>query len=375
MSITIKEVITTAELDTFIYLPEKIHHGHANWLYPLYIDEEKFFSKERNPAFKHNATILLLAYIDGIPVGRIMGIVPHSFNKQNQVQTARFSYFECYESKAVFDALLHAVEAWAKQNGCTNLVGPMGFSDKEPQGFVTKGFDAPTMMVTNCSYEFMKHFILENNYDPYVELCEYDVPLTPEVADRYKKFTQRVEQNHKIVVHEFTSTRQVKKFVRPVFNLINETYKNIYGFTAVTEAEMDEFGKRFLPLLNPALIKIITDEGGGVIAFVIGMADLSEGIQKARGRLLPFGWYHIYRASKRSDRLVLLLGAVDKRMQDKGLNAVLASRLLTSALASGFKVMDSHLIMRTNTKMRGEIERLEGHKMYKEYTIYTKDLV
>lgn len=303
-----------------------------------------------------------------------MGIIPHQFNNNYGIHTARFSYFECYPNKKIFDALLHAIESWATKYDCKELVGPMGFSDKEPQGFLTAGFDAPTMIVTNCSFSFMRDYILANGYDPHVELCQYDVPITKTVIDRYNIFAERVERNLKLQIHQFTTTSNVRPFVHPVFNLINRTYKEIYGFTSVTQEEMDEFAHRFLPMLNPRLIKIITDQNGEVVAFIIALPDLSSGIKKARGRIFPFGWYHILKASRSSRRLQLLLGAIDKNYQNKGLDAMLATTLFRSAIKAGFKVMDSHLIMRTNHKMRGEIERLEGHKMYKEYTIYRKDI-
>ncbi|HNU16445.1 MAG TPA: hypothetical protein PKH56_01385, partial [Saprospiraceae bacterium] len=159
-----------------------------------------------------------------------------------------------------------------------------------------------------------------------------------------------------------------------VFRLINTTYTDIYGFTKVTEKEAEDFANRFIPLLNPRLIKLITDESGEVVAFVIGMPDLSGAIKKSRGRIFPFGWFHILRAFRNSKRMVLLLGAVKNEMQNKGLDAVLAVRLIRSALDLGFDIMDSHLIMRKNIKMRREIERLENHRMYKEYTIYSKEL-
>lgn len=374
MEILIKEAGTKSELKTFVYLPEKIHKGHTPWVHPLYMDEEKFFSKQRNPMFEHASTILLLAYKDHQPVGRIMGIIPHHFNQKNNTRSARFSYFECYEDKNVFDALLKAVEYWALRQGCDQLIGPMGFSDKEPQGFLTKGFDEPSMIVTNCSFSFMKEFIEDNGYNRFVELCQYDVPIVPTIVDRFQKYAERVRRNLKLQVLEFTSTRKVKPFVRPVFELINRTYEEIYGFTSVNEAEMNEFANRFLPMLNARLIKIIINEKGTVVAFIIALPDLSPGIKKAKGRVLPFGWYHILKVFRSSKRLQLLLGAIDREYQGKGLDALLATALFQSAIAAGFSVMDSHLIMRTNYKMRNEIERLEGHKMYKEYTIYNKPL-
>lgn len=373
MPITIKEVTTKKDLKKFIYLPEKIHYPHhKNWIHPLYMDEKNFFNRKKNPAFQSNETVLFLAYKNKQAVGRVMGIIPREFNQKNNVHTARFCYFETYEDKEVFDALLNAVENWAKEHQADTLIGPMGFSDKEPQGFLTAGFDEPTMMVTNCSFEYMKTFIEQNSFQPFVELTQYDVPLTPDILNRYKRFTERVQNNLKVNILEFTKTKQIKPYVKGVFDLINTTYTDIYGFTKVTKAEADEFANRFLPLLNPKLVKIITDQNNQVIAFVVAMPNLGPAIRKAKGRLFPLGWFHILKENRKSKRLVLLLGGVQNEMQHKGLDAVLAVKLISAALNLGFTMMDSHLIMKENHKMRREIERLENHKLYKEYSIFRK---
>lgn len=374
MSITIKEITSEQDLKTFIYLPERLHQKHYNWVPPLYMDEKKFFNPKKNPAFSHNTTALFLAYKNNEVVGRVMGIVPLDFNQLKNVKSARFSYLETNEDEAVFQALIQKVEEWARQQGCTEVIGPMGFSDKEPQGFLLKGFDEPQMPVTNHSFDFMVDFITRQGYKPYIELCQYEVPLSQEMVNRYDIFAQRVLQQHQISVKEFKHIREVKPFVKSVFELINSTYTDIYGFTKVSEQEAEEFAQRFLPLLNPRLIKIVTNKEGKVIAFVIAMPNVNEGIQKARGHLFPFGWFHILRAMKTSKRLVLLLGAVQNEMQNKGLDAMLAVKLLNSAIQLGFKVMDSHLIMRKNTKMRGIIERIDGNRMYKEYGIFRKEI-
>lgn len=374
MSIIIKEITSEQDLKTFIYLPERLHQKHYNWVPPLYIDEKKFFNPKKNPAFSHNTTALFLAYKNNKVVGRVMGIVPLDFNQLKNVKSARFSYLETNEDEAVFQALIQKVEDWARQQGCTEMIGPMGFSDKEPQGFLLKGFDEPQMPVTNHSFPFMVDFITRQGYKPYIELCQYEVPLSQEMVNRYDIFAQRVLQQHQISIKEFKHIREVKPYVKSVFELINSTYTDIYGFTKVSEQEAEEFAQRFLPLLNPRLIKIVTNQEGKVIAFVIAMPNVNEGIQKAKGHLFPFGWFHILRAMKTSKRLVLLLGAVQNEMQNKGLDAMLALKLLGSAISLGFKVMDSHLIMKENTKMRGIIERIDGNRMYKEYGIFRKEI-
>lgn len=374
MSIIIKEITSEQDLKTFIYLPERLHQKHYNWVPPLYIDEKKFFNPKKNPAFSHNTTALFLAYKNNEVVGRVMGIVPLDFNQLKNVKSARFSYLETNEDEAVFQALIQKVEDWARQQGCTEMIGPMGFSDKEPQGFLLKGFDEPQMPVTNHSFPFMVDFITRQGYKPYIELCQYEVPLSQEMVNRYDIFAQRVLQQHQISIKEFKHIREVKPYVKSVFELINSTYTDIYGFTKVSEQEAEEFAQRFLPLLNPRLIKIVTNQEGKVIAFVIAMPNVNEGIQKAKGHLFPFGWFHILRTMKTSKRLVLLLGAVQNEMQNKGLDAMLALKLLGSAISLGFKVMDSHLIMKENTKMRGIIERIDGNRMYKEYGIFRKEI-
>ncbi len=374
MGISIREVKDHEDLKTFIYLPEKIHEHHPAWLPPLYLDEEKFFSIRKNPAFRHNPHILFLAFENKRPVGRIMGVIPVEYNRMHHSSCARFSYLECYENKEIFDALIHAVEDWAKKQQANELIGPMGFSDKEPQGFLMKGFEGPTMMVTNCSFPFMADWIRQDGYAPFLDLCQYDVPISKEIFERYKNYTQRVEDHLHVHILEFSSTKDVKPYIKPIFDLINRTYQEIYGFSSISDEERDEFAERFLPLLNAQLIKIITDKDNNVVAFVVAMPDFSGGLRKAKGRIFPFGWFHIWRSARKSKRLVLLLGSIEPAMQNKGLDAILATRLFASAIRLGFKTVDSHIIMRDNHKMRAEIERLQGYNMYKEYSIFRKSL-
>lgn len=375
MGLNVKEVVSKKELSTFIHLPAKIHKGHSNWLPNLYMDEWKLFSRDKNASFKYCDTILLLAYKGQTPVGRIMGIIPHKYNTIHEVKTVRFAFIECFEDELVFGTLINAIEKWGIARKCDQIIGPMGFSDKDPQGFVVNGFEAPTMMVTNCNYPYMLEFINKLDYRPHVDLYQYEVPLTTELIKRYKPLAQRVEKYNKIAVHEFKSIRSIKPFIPSVFRLINETYKNIYGFSALSDQEVHEFANRYLPLLNPRLIKVITGSDGEVVAFVIAMADLSEGIRKSKGYLFPVGWYHILKANRSSKRLVLLLGAISEGFRNKGLDAILACRLINSALNKGFTSMDSHLIMRDNYKMRREIERLDNYYLYKEYRIFQKALI
>lgn len=375
MALDIFEVNTSHDLRQFIALPAKIHKNHKEWIPSLLNDDKAIFTPKRNQAYMYCSTIQLLARRDNQIVGRIMGIVHHHYNEVNNEQNARFAFMETYEDRGVYAALIEAVEAWAKKQGCKKLVGPLGFSDKDPQGFLIEGFDQQTMMVTNCSFPYMSQFIQELGYTPHTVLVEYKLAITDQMMNRIAPFAQRAAQNPKFTLQNFTSTRQIKPLIRPVFELINRTYKNIYGFSPLSVREADDFANRYLPFLNPSLIKIITNQENQIVAFIVAMSDFSRGIKKAGGRLFPFGWIPILRSMKSSNTLVLMLGAIDEEYRQKGLDALMANSLLNDARRLGFKHLDSHLIMESNTRMRQEMERLDGSTLYKRYCIYQKEIV
>jgi GNAT superfamily N-acetyltransferase len=170
---------------------------------------------------------------------------------------------------------------------------------------------------------------------------------------------------------EFSSRRELKKFVRPILTLVNETFTDIYGFTAFTPEEMDDFANRYLPILDPRFIKVILNEKGETIAFVIAMPDISQGIKKAKGYIYPIGFIPILRSGKKTKQLNLLLGAIRPDYQKKGLDTIMGSAMLDAARKAGLEYMDSHLEMETNTKVRAEMEYMGG-EVYKRYRVFQR---
>ena len=375
MAINITEVKTPRDLRQFIALPAKIHKHHKEWVPSLLNDDKAIFTPKLNEAYQYCSTIRLLARRDNRVVGRIMGIVHQHYNQLNNEQNARFAFIETYEDKEVYTALIQAIEEWAKKQGCQKLVGALGFSDKEPQGFLIEGFDKQTMMVTNCSFPYMNRFINELGYAPHTVFVEYKLTLTDQMMERIVPFAERASRNPDFKLQTFTSTRQIKPLIRPVFDLINRTYKNIYGFSPISTREADEFANRYLPFLNPKLVKIVTNRQDKIIAFLVGMSDFSQGIKKAHGRLFPWGWIPILLSMKKSDTVVLLLGSIDEEYRHKGIDALMGKSFLNDSRHLGYRYLDSHLIMEKNTKMRQELERLDGSILYKRYCIYQKNLI
>ncbi len=374
MDIVIKEVKNKADLKDFIYLPEKIHKNYPEWVPPVYMDEWEYFNPKKNRAFLHCDTIMLLAYYDGKPIGRIMGIINKAYNEIHKEAHARFSWLETPNDPAVFAALMGEIEKWAKVKGMTHLVGPLAFSDKDPQGFLVEGFGQPVAIATNCNFPYMVELVENYGFKRKLDLVVYQVPVPESLPPFALKVLERYQNRQTdLRVLEFTSRRKVKPFIRPVLQLVNETFTDIYGFYPFSEKEMDDMANRYLWLINPRYIKIIVNGRNEVVAFILGMADLSEGFKKMRGRLLPFGFIHLIRAAKKTKQLNLLLGAIRPDYQGRGLDMLMGTKMLESARATGITVIDSHLELETNLKVRAEMERMGG-KVYKRYRIWEKEL-
>ena len=375
MAVEIREVASRKDLKTFIYLPERIHAGHTNWVHSIYMDDWKYFDPKKNKAFGYSDTVLLLAWKDGRPAGRAMGVINHRYNEHRNEKTARFGYLDTCEDKDVFRAILGFIENWARAKGMTKIVGPYGFSDQDPEGFLIEGFEHRATIATYYNFEWMPRWLEEEGYTKDNDWFVYKLTVPKEVPEFYKRIYERAMKRGTYEIVEFKTRKEIKPWIRPVLGLMNETYMsgNIYGFAPLEEQEMDDLAKRYLPIVDPRFVKVVAKDGE-VLAFIIAMPDMTEGIRKARGRLLPFGFIHVLRAAKKTKQLDLLLGAVKEQYRGQGLDVLMGVSVLQSASEAGMDMIDTHHEMEANVKVRAEMERMGG-KIYKKYRAFQKPLV
>jgi GNAT superfamily N-acetyltransferase len=374
MAIEIREVTSRKDLKTFIYLPEKIHAGHANWVHPIYMDDWKYFNRKKNKAYGYCDAVLLLAFRDGRPVGRATGIINRRYNEYRHEKTARFGYFEVFEDREAFRAILRHIEDWARSKGMTRIVGPYGFSDQDPEGFLIQGFDHRATIATYYNFEWMPKWLEEEGYAKDNDWFVYKLEVPKEPPEFYKKIYERAVRQKAFDIVEFKTRKEIKPWIRPVLSLMNETYVagNIYGYAPLSDEEMDDLAKRYLPVIDPRFVKVIAKDGQ-VLAFIIAMPDMTGGIVKARGRLLPFGFIHVLRAAKKTKQLDLMLGAVKEAYRGKGLDVLMGVKTILSASEAGMEMMDTHHEMEANVKVRAEMERMGG-VIYKKYRAFYKML-
>jgi hypothetical protein len=374
MDVSIREIKGRIELRRFIYLPEKIHAQHKNWVPPIYMDERQYFSKKKNKAFQYSDTIMLLARRGKEIVGRIMGIVNRRFNEVKNEQKARFGYLESWEDTEVVHALLGYVEDWARKLGMKKIIGPYGFTDQDPEGFIIEGFESPVTIPGYYNFEWMPLMMKEQGYSKDIDYVVYKLDVPKEFPEFYKRIYERVQRKGEFESIEFKKRKEIKPWIKPVLALMNECYSlsNIYGYTPLSEEEMESLAKRYLPLLDPRFVKGVR-KGNEIVAFVIGMPNFVEGIRKSKGRLFPLGIFKIMRAAKKTKQLDLLLGAIKEKYRGRGLDVLMGVKMIESAHEVGMEFIDTHHEMETNTKVRAEMEKMGG-EVYKRFRVFQKPL-
>jgi len=371
--VIIKEVVSKKDLSDFIYLPEKVHKDEPEWLPPIYPDEKLLFNKKKNKSYNYADTIMLLAYRDNVPAGRIMGIINKRYNAIHNERHGRFCFMECYNDAEVFHALLIKVEEWAREKGMEKLIGPLGFSDKDPQGFQIEGFEYPMFMTSPNNSYYMPQLILGEGFEKKIDLVNYLGALPEKLPEVYEKVLVRIDKNPEFRIIEFNSKKELKPYIIEVLELMNQTFEEIYGFVPLNDGEKEEFAGRYLPVLDPKFIKLVQAGNGDIVGFAIGLPDFSKGIRDATGRLFPLGIFKILKDSKRTRKLLMMLGGVKKEYRGKGLDVLMGVKILQSAIKHKMSVLDSHLVLEDNSRMRSEYERV-GLKVVKKFRIYQKNL-
>lgn len=372
MPVEIQEVMNRKQLREFIYLPARLHRDHLQWVPPIYSEEWKYFDPKRNRAFYHSEAVLALARRKRRVVGRIMGIINFRLNNFRKEKTARFGYLECGDDQEVAHALLSHVERWAKEWHMEKCSGPLGFSDQDPEGFQVEGFAHEPSLSTYCNPPYMTRLLDNEGYRKEVDYVVYKVDVPEKLPPFYQRIYERISRNQNYTVIEFTRRKQVAAYLRPVFRLMNDTFKGNYGYAPLEEDEMDELGRKYLPVVNPSFVKVV-EKNQEVVAFMIGIPNMAPGIRRSQGHLFPWGVFRILSAARKSRQLDLYLGAIKEECRGKGLDVMMGVKMIESAQKAGIEFFDSHHELESNLKVRAEMERMGG-EIYKRFRVFQKAL-
>lgn len=369
MPVELRPVTRRSDLRRFIYLPARLHKDHARWMPPIWMDEWAWFNPRKNRAFAYCDTTLMLAWQDGRAVGRVMGIINRRHNEHLGEHTARFSCLESTPDADVTLTLLAHVEDWARAHGMDKVIGPFGFNDQDPEGFLIEGFEHEPTIVTYYNFPYIIDHVEAAGYTKEVDYFVYHVPVMEEVPPLMARIAARAERRGFREVG-LKNKRELKTYLMPVLRLLNETFVGIYGYSPLDDEELNDLARKFMPLVDVRFLKIVVKDDD-VVGFTIGIPNLYEGIVRSKGHLFPFGLFHILRAAKRAKQLDLLLGGITEKHRGAGIDALMGREMTKSAITAGFEYYDSHHELETNTKVRAEMERWGG-KVCKKYRIFQR---
>jgi GNAT superfamily N-acetyltransferase len=372
VTVEVRPVNGRGERGEFVRLPFSLHRGHAAWVPPLLYEERRFFDARTNLAFGYSDVRLALAHRNGAVVGRIAGIVNRRANAVRGERTARFGFLECTEDQEVAGALLGHVEDWARGLGMDRVVGPMGFSDQDPEGLWIEGFGSEPTLATYANFPYVAPLLAAAGYEKEVDYVVYALPVPNEPTEAQARIRNRLLARRRFRLVPVRSRRDVRRLALPVLRVMNEAFQHLYGYVSLEEREMETLAKRYVPVIDPRFLKVVSS-ADGIAGFVLGVPNMDPGFRAANGRLFPLGVLRILAAARRSKQFDLLLAGVRPRWWRLGLTALLGAELLESVRDAGFETADSHLILETNERTRSEMERLGG-RLSKRYRIFRKAL-
>lgn len=374
MSVEVKEIKQKwYELRKFIHFGIDLYKGNPYFVPPLVLDELNTLRPCKNPAFEFCESIYYMAYRDGVPVGRIAGIINKQVNDRTGGKMVRFGLVDFIDNVEVVDALFDAVKKWGKSKGMNELVGPLGFSDMDPEGMLIEGFDQVATMATIYNYPYYPKHMERMGMEKDADWLEYRIKIPNTVPEKHQRISDIIARKYEVRTIKFTKSKDiVSRYGQDIFKLINEAYDKLYGYSPLSPRQINHYINMYLPVLRLENVALIVDKEDKLIGVGIAMPSMSKALQKGRGRLLPTGWFHLLRALKGKNNLAdLLLVAVKPEYQSKGVNALLFSDLIPVFVKNGYKCAESNPELELNQKVQSQWQYFdtEQHKRRRSYKI------
>ena len=355
-NISIKQVETKSEMKKFIRFNYELYKDNKYSVPDIYEDMFDTFS-DKNAAMEFCEAVYYLAYKDGKVVGRVAGIINNKANKTWNLNAVRFGWIDFIDDPEVSRALIEAVEKWGRSKGMTEIQGPLGFTDMDAEGMLIEGFEELGTMATIYNYPYYPKHIEALGYEKEADWIEMfiKVPRETGLPDRFKRIAEIVMQKYNLQIKKYTSSKKLAAdYGQEIFQLINEAFKPLFGYSELSQKQIDQYVKTYLPILDLKLISLITEPDGRLIGVGISMPSMSRALQKAKGKMFPFGWWHLLKALKwkKPKILDLMLVAIKPEYQGKGVNSLLFYDLLPIYVEEGYEYVETNVELESNSKVQ-----------------------
>ena len=381
-SVEIKKVTNKKDLKAFIELHYELYKGNPYAVPDLLEDTLDTFDPQRNPAFRFCEAGLFVARRDGEIVGRVAAIINHRANKTWNTKHVRFGWIDFIDDIEVTRLLMQAVETWGRQRDMTHIVGPLGFTDLDPEGMLTEGYDQLGTVFSIYNYPYYPKHMEQLGYQKEQGWVERKVmvPVNGHEANmqKYFRIAQMVQERYGFRIRKFKSKKEILKdgYIEKIFGVVNRAYAKLYEYSELDEYQMKTFADRFLPLLDKRYLSVVENAEGEVIGMGVCVTSLSRAVQKAKSKLFPFGWYHIAKALwfNRHPRILdMLLVGVLPEYHDKGANALIFANIIPEATKDGYEWAETHPQLEENIASQTQWKNLDC-VIHKRRAAFGKDL-
>ena len=376
MSLVVKTVESKADLKTFVKFPLSLYRNCPYYVPGIFSDEMNTLDPAKNPMGKYSKSRKFLAYKDGIVVGRVIAIINEIANRDWKHAEVRFGWMDFVDDKEVSRALMDAVIAFGKENGMTTVTGPLGFTDFDNEGCVVEGFDDISSFALKYNYPYYKEHFEAMGFEKANDWLELRIFVPDTVPDKVVRASRMLQERYGLHIRKITR-RDIRKehYGQKVFDLINRTYCDLYDFTVLPPEVIDSYIDTYLGLLDLKFITLVEDPAGKLVAVALTMPSIAHAVQKGRGYLFPFGWWHLLKSMyfKYEDALELLMIAVEPEYRNKGVHALLFNEIIPNLQKGGFKYGESNAEMEDNSSVQNIWHAYEK-EFKRRRRVYSKEI-
>ena len=376
MPVEIRPVRNRRELRQFVNFPERLYKDNPYYVPKLVFDQMDTLDQEKGAAQEFCDSVLYMAYKDGEPVGRVAAIINHKANEQWNHKEVRFGWYDFVDDREVSKALMDKVEEFGRKHGMESVVGPLGFTDFDPEGMLVDGFDRLSTMALIYNFPYYNDHLDAMGFGKDADWIEYKVQVPTVMPERWPRLEKIIME--RAGVHLRPLTRKIireEDYGHKVFRCINDCYKDLYNFTVLPDHMADKYLGFYLSILDLRFLSMVENDKGDLVAFGISMPSIVKALQKTRGKLFPFGWWPLLKAMflKHDDMAELLLVGVHPDYQNSGVNSLVFMDMFRKFNAMGIKVAETNAILETNLKNQGQFRDFE-HECKKRRRSYIKKL-
>ena len=377
MAVEIKKISKDIKsLRKFVQFGTDFYKNNPYFVPPLRSDDVDTLNPQKNPAFDFCESEYFMAYKDGKAVGRIAAIINHQVNEKENKKVVRFGFVEFTDDYEVSHSLFDAVAEWGKSKGMNAILGPLGFTDMDHEGALIEGFDQLSTMATIYNYPYYQAHYEKYGMSGKADWVEFKMTVPDSIPEKHLRISEIVKKKYGLKTVKYTSRKRlVEEVGHPFFALINEAYNDLFGYSPLSDRQIDHYIKIYLPMLRLDHLSIIKDSDDNLIGMGVAIPSMSRALQKSHGRMLPFGWYHLLKAmyANKTDIVDLLLVAIKPEYQSKGVNALLFTDLIPTFQKCGYKYAESNPELETNQKVQSQWQYFETQQ-HKRRRAFGKDI-